>query len=132
MLLSRQEEMMTEDAAARLRKRIKKLVRAHPDEVAEALLETQFWPQTLSSREAYQRFGDDDNSFLRIVFSEDGDAWPNVFHLEMEGDKKEMSMCPRYRTYFGGGQSLRTRAALLILAKAIAMDNAERPQRRDT
>ena len=115
----------------RLRRRITKLVEEHPDRVMTALLETPFWPNGLEAKELYQRFGDDDQSFLRVVFSDDGDAWPSVFHLEMQHDQHTHGT-PRYRTYFGDGQSLRTRAALLVLAKAIAMDNAERPQRRAT
>lgn len=121
---------MPNDDDARLRAKIRKLVGIHPDLVMEALLECPFWPQGLDSKMAYQRFGDDDNSFLRVVFSSDGDVWPYVFHLEMEGDRVHMSSSPRYRTYFGGGSSLRTRTAICILAKAIAMDNQHRPQRR--
>jgi len=34
----------------------------------------------------------------------------------------------RFRNYFGGGRSPRVYNALLILAKAIDMDNAERPE----
>lgn len=114
----------------RLKARIAALVRAHPDLVMEALLDTTFWPQGLDADGEYLRFGDDDNSFLRVSFSGDGDSWPNVFHLEQEGDAQNWSATPRYRTYFGGGESLRTRVALCILAVAIKMDNAARPQRR--
>jgi len=120
---------MAKDAKARLRARVRRMVKAHPELVMEALLDTPFWPPGLDLKEAYQRFGDDVNSFLRVVFSQDGDAWPYVFHLEMQHDQEHHGT-PRYRTYFGGGESLRTRQAMCILAKAIAMDNAERPQRR--
>jgi hypothetical protein len=111
----------------KLRARIRRLVKNHPDLVMEALLDQPFWPQSLSSQESYQRFGDDDKSFLKVVFSSDGDAWPYVY---MYGDPQHLSSSPRYRTHFGGGQSLRTRTAICILAAAIAKDNAERPQAR--
>ena len=117
------------DADAWLKRRIRRLVRAHPDLVLEALLETPFWPDGLDVSAEYVRFGDDDQSFLRVVFSRDGDVWPNVFQLDMQMDPAWMSS-PRYRTFFGGGESIRTRTAILVLAKAIATDNAERPQRR--
>ena len=121
---------MAESVEKQRRRRIRQMVNTHPDEVLAALLEVPFWPEGLDAKESYQRFGDDDNSFLRVLFSDDGDAWPNMFHLEMEGDREHMATSPRYRTYFGGGHSLRTRAALLMLAKAIAMDNADHPQER--
>jgi hypothetical protein len=121
---------MAQNITSRLRARIRSMVRNYPDLVMEVLLNTPSWPTGLETEQEYMRIGDDDKSFLRIVFSRDGDAWPNVFSVEQKMDPQHWSSSPRYRTYFGGGQSLRTRAALCILAKAIAMDNAERPQRQ--
>ena len=114
------------DERKRLMSRIKRMVKEHPNLVLEVLLETPFWPEGVDSKEEYIRFGDDDRSFLRICFSEDGDVWPNVFcHPD-----PELASTPRYRTFFGGGESLRVRAALCMVAKAIMMENRDHPQRR--
>jgi hypothetical protein len=117
-----------EKAKKQFLRKIKKLIEEHPNLVMEALLDTPFWPQALDSEKDHRRYGDDNNSLLRIVFSRDGDAWWEVW---CEHDPEEPGSVPRFRTYFGGGQSLRTRAALCILARAIDMDNAERPQQRN-
>ena len=116
-----------ERAATRLKARIRRMVHDHPSEVMDALLEAEFWPQGVRTKEGYRRYGDDNNSFLSVVFSEDGDAWPYVYS---EADPKEPLSSPRYRTYFGGGGSLMTRTAVCILARAIARDNENNPQRR--
>lgn len=122
--------MMKESEPERRKRLIAKLVSEHPDEVMDALLERSFWPRFLRANDEYRRHGDDDTSYLRIVFSGDGDACPNVYHVEQVGDPRNPLSTPRYRTHFGGGESLRTRRALLILARAIALDNEQNPQRR--
>ena len=122
---------MEQKLEGKLRRRIAWLVNQHPNLLMDALLDHRFWPEGINQDEQYRRYGDDDDSFLRVVFSSDGDAWPNVFALEQEGDPTDRSATPRYRVpFFGGGESGRTRQALLILARAIALDNAEAPQHR--
>ncbi len=118
---------MAQDTAARLKAKIRRMVHDHPSEVMDALLETPFWPQGVSSKERYRRYGDDDNSFLQVVFSSDGDAWPYVYR---NPDPEHVLSSPCYRTYFGGGRSPMTRIAVCILARAIARDNENNPQRR--
>ncbi len=88
------------------------------------LLEKAYWPSTLAPRVAYMRRHDDTDGKtdasqdLCVVFGPDGDAWVNVGIDSL-----------RFRTWAGGGMSLRTRNALLVLAEAIRRDNEERPQR---
>ena len=88
------------------------------------LLENPTWPEGLEARTMYERQHDDtdgkDEGYLRVVIADDGDAWVSM-------DVAHHGL--RYRTYQGGGSSLRVRAALLILAQAIRLDNEERPQR---
>jgi len=85
------------------------------------LLETPFWPDGIDTRTRYFRTHDDCDGEMHkgisVLFSEDGDSWVRT--------------CPdgcRFRTYGGGGMSLRVRNAMLLLALAIKMDNEERPQ----
>lgn len=86
----------------------------------EKILLTPFFPQELNAKENYFRTHDDcDGEMYKgisVGFTEDGDAWLNA--------------CPegcRFRTYFGGGRSLRVRNALIVLAMAIKLDNEEHP-----
>lgn len=88
------------------------------------LIEGEYWPATLSTEGAYVRRHDDTNGEtgieqeLAVTFSPDGDAWimlPGMTSL-------------RFRTWAGGGMSLRVRKGLMVLAEAIRRDNAERPQ----
>jgi hypothetical protein len=88
------------------------------------LIEGEYWPATLSTQGAYVRRHDDTNGEtgieqeLAVTFSPDGDAWvmlPGFTSL-------------RFRTWAGGGCSLRVRKGLMVLAEAIRRDNAERPQ----
>ena len=91
----------------------------------KALLEEPFWPKTLKAQESYFRTHDDCDGDLgqgvSVTIDPQGDVWLDT----------TTKMCPcRFRTFFGGGQSLRVRNALLILAEAIRLDNEERPQRK--
>ena len=83
------------------------------------ILETPFWPDGLEPMKRYFRTQDDCDGDLKegvaVIFSEDGDAW-------IETIRRPMNTC-RFRTYQGGGNSLRVRNALLILAYAIKLDN---------
>ena len=89
----------------------------------KAFLDQPYWPDGVKCDERYFRTTDDNDGELHyglsLTFSEDGDAWLNATHPPMES-------C-RFRTLIGGGRSLRVRAALLILALAIDMDNQENP-----
>jgi len=88
------------------------------------VLTNHYWLPTLDINTCYSRRHDDtDGDFggnIFVTFSKDGDAWIRV----------DTSGVLRFRTGDGGGQSLKTRAALLILAEAIRQDNIEHPQRR--
>lgn len=89
------------------------------------LIEGAYWPASLGVRESYIRRHDDTDGEtgpeqdLAVTFGPDGDAWVMLPGLRSL----------RFRTWAGGGQSLRVRNALLVLAEAIRRDNAERPQR---
>lgn len=88
------------------------------------LLESSFWPRGISPNTAYRRQHDDTDGkptgFIQVILGEDADAWMLID--EPDG--------LRFRTYHGGGRSLRVRNALVILAEAIRLDNLERPQIR--
>ncbi|MDO8415216.1 MAG: hypothetical protein Q7S87_03270 [Agitococcus sp.] len=88
------------------------------------LIEGSYWPQTIDIRTSYSRRHDDTDGKtgseqeITVAIGVDGDAWvmlPGMTSL-------------RFRTWVGGGSSLRVRNALLVLAEAIRRDNAERPQ----
>lgn len=90
------------------------------------------WPDGLKAREAYRVLcddkGRDGGSWLKVIIADDGDV--HVSTQEWEDIKKggtKPSPFPsiRVRTFSGGGRNLRTRQALLWLAKAIQMDNQE-------
>jgi len=108
---------------------IRRMVRVHPDEVMDALLKQVFWPTSLKSDTAYTRKGDDtdgSNSHILVMFSRDSDGWIEVVpHLDP--DAEQFSTSHRFRTSFGGGRSLHVRNALLMLARAVELDNKERP-----
>lgn len=85
------------------------------------ILETPFFPESIKPMIGYFRTHDDcdgDRSQgISVAISNDSDAWISI--------NQRYNSC-RYRTYFGGGLSPRTRNALLILALAIKLDNEER------
>lgn len=94
--------------------------------MVRSLLEDNFWLPQLRTRTIYERSHDDhDGTFfpkIRIIFSDDGDAWLGMSLTEPSGMPST-----RFRTHAGGGSSLRVRNALLILAEAIRLDNEHRP-----
>ncbi len=107
--------------------RVKTMVQTHPDVVLRELLEHPFWPKEVEAGTAYTRVEDDTASVLAVVFSSaDSDAWVEVIsHL----DPTEGGTALRFRMpLFGGGESPRTRQALLFLARAMQLDRAENPQ----
>ena len=86
---------------------------------AHRVLEHPFWIPELDVNVAYERLHDDhDGTFrgkINVAFSIDGDAW-----ISVDGHRSL-----RFRTYEGGGMSLRVRNALVVLALAIKLDNEE-------
>jgi hypothetical protein len=89
------------------------------------------WPETLKSRQLYERPCDDKRyGRLTLSFSEDGDAWVTVHEGEREDLSDFHTATVRIRTLFGGGRSIRTRQALLWLAEAMRQDEAEYPIHR--
>lgn len=110
-----------------VQERLKEICEAYSDEILQILLDTPFWPKGLTSETPYQRYDDDTRlGHLTIYFSPDGDAWVDVLSQKDPTDPYSH----RFRTYFGCGQSLRVRNALLFLAMAIELDNKEHPQDR--
>ena len=87
------------------------------------ILENPFWIPGLSSNDVYQRLHDDHDGTLEgkiiIQIDQTGDVF---FQTDTE---KWQPM--RFRTIIGGGRSLRTRNALILLAFAMKLDNEERP-----
>lgn len=88
------------------------------------LLEGSYFPSSLQPNSAHSRRHDDTDGEtgleqdLTVAISQDCDAWI------VAGGGKTL----RFRNWFGGGMSLRTRNALLVLAEAIRRDAEERPQ----
>jgi hypothetical protein len=90
------------------------------------VLEKPLWPaelKTVHNGGTYARLQDDcEGEYhdpaqkLCVQFTPDGDAWVSIGRGGL-----------RFRTYGGGGRSLRTRQALVILAEAIRLDELERP-----
>jgi hypothetical protein len=92
--------------------------------VIKKLLETPFWPPELKTDTQYFRTQDDCDGNLRegieVIIDQMGDAWVNITTDSL------LKSC-RFRTWGGGGRSLRVRNALLLLAIAIKMDNDDHP-----
>ena len=83
----------------------------------EDILNTPFWLKGIDTETRYFRTQDDCDgdmlSGMSVSFSPDGDAWIDT--------TTNYGSC-RFRMPGGGGLSPRTRVALMILAKAIKMD----------
>ena len=93
----------------------------NPKTIKKALGEP-YWLETLCTRVDYRRQHDDHDGQpkggLMVMFDEMGDAYIST----------DNHPWLRFRTWGGGGRSLRTRNALMILAEAIRLDNKEHPQ----
>lgn len=93
---------------------------------ASRVLENPFWLPTLSTKDSYTRTHDDhDGTYtgkICVGFDVMGDAWLIL-------DPPSFGITMRFRTAGGGGRSLRTRNALMLLAEAIRLDNLEKPER---
>jgi hypothetical protein len=90
------------------------------------------WPKAwkiVPSGNIVTRF-EDDSRFgqLQVGFTCDGDAWVGV--LQDPDNRAVGGNMLRFRGFSGGGQSLRVRTALMVLALAIEADNKERLQDR--
>ena len=87
------------------------------------ILEEPFWPKELTTELEYFRTQDDCDGDLSkglaVSFSRDGDAW-------IDTDRE----CCRFRSFFGGGNSLMVRNALIVLAMAIKLENEKDKQRK--
>ncbi len=92
----------------------------------EKFLEDPVWIPGLKAKTSYVRLHDDHDGTRQgrvcVAFSEDGDAW-----LETETNHRGGPL--RFRSHFGGGESPRTRIALMILARAIQLDSEAKPQK---
>ena len=88
------------------------------------VLESPFTIPGLSD-EDYERLHDDDDGTgqgsIRVFFGKDSD-------IRVEITPTHNGRPLRFRTFFGGGKSLRVRNALMILALAIKLDNEEHSQ----
>jgi hypothetical protein len=85
----------------------------------------KIWSE-VNPKETQARFGDDQrHGAITVLFGGDSDAWLNI-----KSDPDELGTAQRFRTYAGGGRSLRVRKALFLLALAIKADNEEFPQDR--
>ena len=95
------------------------------EDMVSQVLENPFWLRSLTAGKTQTRLHDDhDGTMTGIIgvnFDQNGDAW--VFIEDAEGATQSL----RFRSFAGGGRSPRTRAALMILAEAIRLDQEERP-----
>jgi hypothetical protein len=94
---------------------------------AEEVFDPQ-WPEGLaagqSCRVPCDDKGRDGQTRLQIYVSDvDGDVYVMVQEADHTEDPAIAGV--RIRTHIGGGRNLRTRQALLWLARAIQLDNAE-------
>ena len=92
------------------------------DKSVKKMLETPFWNTNLETHAAYRRQHDDHDGQpkggLMVMIDMMGDAYIST----------DNHPWLRFRTFGGGGGSQRTRTALMILAEAIRLDNADHPQ----
>ena len=120
-----------------MKKGLKKAVEDSPLEVVHAILDSNFWLSSLETMGFYSRFeeekaerleDDSPEGVISVGFSNDGDGWIQVL---CKPDRDDFHTTFRFRMpLIGGGQSPRTRVALLILAEAIRLDNENNPQHR--
>ena len=101
----------------------KRIKRTEIPETIKALLDDAYWlddlePQVEYSRSQDDHEGDITNGVLHVVITCDGDAHVMITY-------QHSGEFIRFRTALGGGLSLRTRNALVILALAMKMDQEE-------
>jgi hypothetical protein len=96
----------------------------------DELLNRDYWNEQLSDQDNFEVQTDDTDGnpeagWLRIVIGPDSDV--HIFATDnAHGEPQEVRI--RFRTYHGGGHSLRVRRACLILARAMQLD-AQDPNR---
>ncbi|MES2315021.1 MAG: hypothetical protein V4524_03765 [Patescibacteria group bacterium] len=95
------------------------------------IINANFWIPQLNSDTSYARIHDDhdgtNEGTLAVYFDSMGDAFVSIQSRDRGPGRQQFSDMLRFRTFGGGGMSLRTRNALMILAEAIRLDNEERP-----
>ena len=112
---------------AEAEKLVRSVVEKYPDLVIDALLGRALWPKEVQTKTRYTRMGDDNRSILAVSFNPDGDGHADCM-CKPDPDLSETGYMPRFRTHIGGGTSPHTRTALLILARAIMLDELVYPQ----
>ena len=108
-------------------KLVRCVVEKYLDLVVDALLKRALWPKDIQTKMRYTRMGDDNRSLLAVAFSPDGDGHADCM-CKPDPNPSEAGYMPRFRTHIGGGTSPHTRTALLILARAIMLDELVHPQ----
>jgi hypothetical protein len=93
--------------------------------IVDKLLDSDFWIPELKTMQYYSRVHDDTDGDstqqVNVIISPDGDV-----HIGTDHPHHDLL---RYRTMGGGGNSKRTRTALMILARAIQLDNESEHQK---
>ena len=102
----------------------KELTHEEIQEIIPRILESFFWIDELDTETIYARLHDDTDGKMEGQIAVQIDRQGDVYLTTDEHRGPSL----RFRTDGGGGMSLRTRTALLILALAIKMDTAERSQ----
>lgn len=106
--------------------RLKRLEHEPSTPERAAVVLAPHFPKSLGTGEQHQRFEDDSpDGWIAVTIGNDSDC-----HLTVLDVQRQCMASARFRTYFGGGRSTRTRQALLWLAEAIRQDNLESPQHR--
>jgi hypothetical protein len=96
----------------------------NPIETIKKFLEEPIWIPELNSEEDYMRTHDDCDGTSTGILSVMIDRYGDAYVATDLGKLKKL----RFRFPGGGGNSLRVRSALMILAYAIKLDNEEKPQ----
>lgn len=111
---------------------LRRLIGKYPSDAADILLDTPFWHQEVKTERAYSREGDDTDGKkqgITVAFGPDSDAWFEVRSFDGERGDKTPPITHRFRSGFGGSNSDRVRTALLVLARAIDLENERKPDR---
>jgi hypothetical protein len=94
------------------------------DQVIDELLDLLFWPKRLDTQVVYRAQTDDTDGspiygVLSVVLGPDGDAWVRISQSSCVVDDV------RFRTFAGGGQHLKVRNAIMILALAMLAEEGK-------
>lgn len=102
------------------------VARIDPRRAVQRALMPNYWLPSVEANTTHTRRQDDTDGKrdhaqdLTVSIGPDGDCW-------LQAGAGNLL---RFRTWAGGGGSLRTRQALMLLAEAIRLDNEDRPQDR--